>query len=46
MAHVKKGELTDSDEWAKHLRPVLKRAFWKAERAEAKRVSRKAAGES
>jgi hypothetical protein len=32
MASVKKGQVTATDEWAKHLRRILKRAFWKAER--------------
>lgn len=40
MATVKKGMLTASGEWAKHLRPFLKRAFWKAERRAAKRLWR------
>lgn len=40
MAHKKKGQLTVSGEWAKHLRPILKRAFWKGERAAGKRHSR------
>jgi hypothetical protein len=32
MAHKKRGQLTTSPEWARHLRPVLKRWFWKGER--------------
>jgi len=32
MAHKKKGNLTASGEWAKHLRKVLKQKFWKGER--------------
>lgn len=32
MATKKKGQLTSSGEWAKHLREILKRQFWKAER--------------
>ena len=34
MATKKKGTLTTSGEWAKHLRKWFKRKFWKAERAE------------
>ena len=37
MTHKRKGQLTVSGEWAKHLRPVLRRAFWKGER-QAERV--------
>ena len=41
MAHKRKGQLTVSGEWAKHLRPDGKLAFWKAERmAERKLVER------
>lgn len=32
MATTKQGTLTVSREWAKHLRPHNKRAFWKGER--------------
>lgn len=32
MSHKRTGQLTTSGEWAKHLRPWHKRAFWKAER--------------
>lgn len=32
MANKKKGNLTVSGEWAKHLRKFLKRQFWKGER--------------
>jgi len=32
MSHKREGQLTVSGEWAKHLRPYLRRAFWKAER--------------
>lgn len=32
MANKKKGNLTVSGEWAKHLRKLLKRQFWKGER--------------
>lgn len=39
MAHVRKGQLTASKEWAKHLR-FWKRVFWKAERREARRHAR------
>ncbi len=36
MAHKRKGQLTTSPEWAKHLRKVWKRHFWKGERLEEK----------
>lgn len=29
MAHKKKGQLTTSPEWARHLRKYMKRHFWK-----------------
>jgi hypothetical protein len=32
MSHKRKGQLTVSSEWAKHLRKLLKRQFWKGER--------------
>ena len=32
MAHKQKGLLTTSGEWAKHLRKIGKRFFWKKER--------------
>ena len=32
MAHKRKGQLTVSGEWARHLRPWHRREFWKAER--------------
>lgn len=32
MASKKKGNLTVTGEWAKHLRKFLKRQFWKGER--------------
>ena len=32
MANKKKGQLTASGEWAKHLRKYLKKQFWKGER--------------
>lgn len=32
MAHKKKGHLTVSGEWAKHLRKNKKNLFWKSER--------------
>ena len=36
MAHVKKGQLTPSPEWWKHLK-WAKRPFWKRERQAAKK---------
>ena len=41
MAHKKKGQLTASGEWAKHLRGFLKRQFWKGERKAGKRLINK-----
>lgn len=38
MATKKKGVLTTSGEWAKHLRKFKKRKFWKAERKEGKKT--------
>lgn len=38
MSTKKKGTLTTSGEWAKHLRKFKKRKFWKGERQEAKKV--------
>jgi len=32
MSNKRKGQLTVSGEWHRHLRPVLRRAFWKGER--------------
>lgn len=32
MAHKKKGNMTVSGEWAKHLRNKKKKLFWKGER--------------
>ena len=32
MSHKKQGQLTTSPEWARHLRPLLRRWFWKGER--------------
>ncbi|WP_425639115.1 hypothetical protein ACPUEN_05535 [Algoriphagus yeomjeoni] len=32
MAHKKKGHITVSGEWAKHLRNKKKKLFWKGER--------------
>ena len=40
MAHKRKGQLTVSGEWARHLRPWLRRVFWKGERQAEKRLVR------
>lgn len=32
MSHKKRGQLTTSPEWLRHLRPLLRRWFWKGER--------------
>lgn len=36
MAHKRNEHFTVSGEWARHLRPYLRRAFWKGERQAAK----------
>jgi hypothetical protein len=39
MSQKRKGQLTTSPEWVKHLRKYLKRHFWKRERlAEKKEI--------
>ena len=38
MAYKKKGQLTGVGEFAKHLRKIGKRLFWKAERLAEKRA--------
>lgn len=40
MSHKRKGQLTASGEWAKHLRPLFRRVFWKAERQAQKALVR------
>ena len=40
MKKGKKGLLTSSGEWAKHLRPFLKKAFWKTERQAQKKLEK------
>jgi len=32
MSHKRKGQLADSNEWRKHLRPLFRRFYWKRER--------------
>ncbi|MHA2063682.1 MAG: hypothetical protein ACXABY_04785 [Candidatus Thorarchaeota archaeon] len=41
MATVKKGVLSTSPEWWKHLRPYTKRQFWKSHRKYEQRHIRK-----
>lgn len=38
MAHKRKGQLTVSDEWAKHLRKFFRKKFWKGERKAGKKM--------
>jgi hypothetical protein len=38
MAHKRKGQLTTTTEWAKHLRKFLRRQFWKGERKAGKKL--------
>jgi len=40
MSHKRKGVLTVCNEWWKHLRPYMKRRFWKKERRAAKRLAK------
>jgi len=40
MATIKKGVLTASEEWAKHLRKAGRRHFWRKERAAERRLER------
>lgn len=40
MANKRKGHLAVSSEWARHLRPFLKRKFWKKERSLGKKKVR------
>jgi hypothetical protein len=44
MAHVRKGQLTATKEWRKHLR-FWKKFFWHAERRAARRQAREEARE-
>jgi hypothetical protein len=43
MSHKRKGQLTVSGEWARHLRPFLRRVFWKGERQAEKAYARSGA---
>lgn len=40
MSNKRRGQLTVTIEWAKHLRPAKRREFWKQERQASKRVAR------
>ncbi len=40
MSHKKRGQITTSPEWARHLRPFLRRCFWKGERRAASELVR------
>jgi len=46
MSHKKHGQLTTSPEWARHLRPLLRRFFWKGERRAEREFVRSEAGAS
>ena len=46
MSHRKQGQLTTSGEWARHLRPLLRRLFWKGERQAAGELLRSGAEQS
>ena len=38
MSHKRKGQLTPSPEWCKHLRKYMRRHFWKRERLAVKEI--------
>ena len=40
MSHKRKGQLSKSPEWRKHLRKFFRRQFWKKERASEKKFTR------
>ena len=44
MAYKRKGQLTTTGEWARHLRKYLKRQFWKSERKMLKKNINKTIG--
>ena len=44
MSHKRKGQLTVTKEWAKHLRKFWRRQFWKGERHAEKKLVRKELG--
>lgn len=46
MSNNKKGQMTVSGRWAKHLRKIFKRAFWKGERQAGKKGAKKEATDS
>jgi hypothetical protein len=46
MSHKKHGQLTTSPKWARHLRPLLRRFFWKGERRAEREFVRSEAGAS
>jgi hypothetical protein len=41
MVHKRKGQLTITKEWAKHLRKFWRRQFWKVERNAGRKVIRR-----
>ncbi|MAE93557.1 MAG: hypothetical protein CL910_02750 [Deltaproteobacteria bacterium] len=43
MSHKKRGQLTTSPEWARHLRPLFRRFFWKGERRAERKLARREA---
>jgi hypothetical protein len=46
MSTKKHGLLTVSGQWARHLRPLWRRLFWRAERRAARKAVRQEAAES
>jgi hypothetical protein len=46
MAHKRIGQISVTGEWARHLRPLLRRRFWKKERGAQKVAIRTEAAQS
>jgi hypothetical protein len=46
MSNKRRGQLTTSGQWARHLRPLWKRAFWRKERTAAQLDAELQVGES
>jgi hypothetical protein len=44
MSHKRKGQLTVTKEWAKHLRKFWRKQFWKGERFAGKKIVRQEIG--
>ena len=46
MSHKRKGQLTVSKEWAKHLRKFRRKQFWRKEKNEGKKLIRRELGKN